>query len=191
MSLKEELRPVIGNRRKYLLLRIVGTDPDTSRKLCNVKQGTYNSWLQNSTFISLHRRIDEFNADYKHEAMQLLRRDNQLSAVMLEGKIIQKMKDEIESGQYELLKTNLAREVYSKLINDLDQQPIAKGSTFIQRVQQIFTDDKLQIEGQEVIDAEYTQADIGEKAKHKASFPITEGVQELPQAQEETEEGRV
>jgi len=132
--LKEEIKTIIGNRRRFLLLRIADVDPETARKLCNVRKGTYNSWLQDEKFVVLHRRRDEFSANFKVEAIQLLRRDNQLAAVLLEGKIITKMKEEVDSGQYELLRTNLAKEVYSKLIADLDYQPQALSLTWEQRI---------------------------------------------------------
>lgn len=140
MSLKEELKPIIGNRRRFMLYRIADVDTDTARKLCGIKKGTYNNWLQDETFVTIHRRRDEFAQEYRKEAIQMLRRDNQLAAVMLEGKIIAQMKKEIESGNplgYNLIKTHIAREVYSKLIADLDVVPQAPMISWEQRFQQI------------------------------------------------------
>ncbi len=123
MGLAEEVKHLTGKRRHYFLLRVADVDSATARKMAKVVTGTYNSWMHNTPFVALHRQIDNFTVDYKHEAIQMLRRDNQLDAVILEGKIVKQMIRELETGEYVILKTNLAREVYSKLINDLDLVP--------------------------------------------------------------------
>ena len=112
-------------------------DKPTALKLCNVKKGTYNTWCNDPEFTALYRRRDELCGLYKQEAMQLLRRDNQLAAVLLEAKIIERMKKEIEDGTYELVRTNLAKEVYSKLIADLDVVPQAVAMTWQNRIDQL------------------------------------------------------
>lgn len=182
--LKEEIRTVIGNRRKFILLRIADIDPETARRLCNIKKGTYNSWLQDSKFVAIYRRRDEFSAQYKQEAIQLLRRDNQLSAVLLEGKIIAQMKEELESGDYLLLRTNLAREVYSKLIADLDYQPQVQNLTWEQRVQQLFVgENKPQLEEGGVIEGEFTP-DSEPSPEHQKGEPVKVSEQAAPQVEE-------
>jgi len=147
--LKDELKVVIGNKRRYLLLRVADVDAETARKLCHIPKGTYNSWLRNNDFVELHRQIPNWSVEYKQEAIQLLRRANQLSAVLLEENIIAKMQKEIETGDYNLIRTNLARTVYEKLISDLDYQPQAIALSWEQRLQQIFTNQP-QIEGSSI-----------------------------------------
>ncbi len=137
MSLKEEIKTLTGNKRKFFLLRVVDMDKTTALKLCNVKVGTYNNWCQNTEFTTLYRQRTEFAGEYKQEAIQLLRRDNQLAAVLLEAKIIEKMKGEIDDGIYELVRTNLAKEVYSKLIAELDVVPKEQSLTWQQQIDQI------------------------------------------------------
>ena len=151
MSLREEIKVLSGNRRRYLLLRISDLDPQTSFKLVGVTRGTYNSWLQNGEFVALHRRIPEFSREHKQEAIQLLRRDNQLEAVLLEAKIIKKMKDEIEAGEYNLVKSNLAREVYSKLISELDVVPQTQVLSWEQRLAGIFVQSPREIGSGELV----------------------------------------
>lgn len=173
-SLQEELRAVIGNRRRFILLRIVDIDPETARKLCSVSKGTYNSWLKDSRFTSLYRRRDEFSANFKQDAIRLLRRANQLQAVLLEEKIIAKMKEEIESGEYSLIKSLLARDVYSRLISDLDYQPQNLALSWEQRIAQLITGQQPEQlpQGGEVIEAEakvITTDDI-EQNQHQKSI---------------------
>ena len=135
--LRDEIRPLTGNRRRFFLLRIVDMDKKTALNLCNIKGGTYNTWCQDKEFVALYRRRDEFCAEYKQEAIQLLRRDNQLAAVMLETKIVAKMQEEVDSGIYELMRTNIAKSVYERLIADLDVVPQIKNLTWQDRVIQI------------------------------------------------------
>jgi len=118
--LVEELKATHGKRRKFLLLRICDIPTEAAREMCGVTKGTYNTWLKSDEFVSLYRRRKEFAGEYKEEAIRLLRRDNQLSAVMLEKMILDKLKDEVESGEYQLIRLPLARDVYTKLIGDLD-----------------------------------------------------------------------
>jgi hypothetical protein len=138
MSLRDEIKLLTGNKRKFFLLRIADLDAKGAMKLTGIQHGTYNTWLQNEDFVALYRRREEFSADYKQEAIQMLRRDNQLEAVLLEGKIIAEMKRELDNKEYDLIRTNLAREVYSKLITDLDAVPKVLGISWEQRLQQIF-----------------------------------------------------
>ncbi len=133
MDLREVLRPVSGNKRKFLLLRIADISTEQARQIVGITKGTFNTWCQDQNFVSIQRRRDELSAECKQQSIQILRRDNQLEAVFLEGKIIQKLKEEIESGDYNLMRTHLAREVYSKLITDLDQTPVSKVETWEER----------------------------------------------------------
>ena len=161
MTLREELKPLTGNKRKFQLLRIVDMDVNTALTLCGVQRGTYNTWCQNPTFVELYRRRDEFAGEHKQEAIQLLRRDNQLAAVLLESKIVAKIKEEIESGELSLTKTNLAREVYSRLMGDLDVQPKVQSLTWDQRIGQLNVGtDTPQIAEGETVDAEFTEASV-------------------------------
>lgn len=164
MSLRDEIKPLTGNKRKFFLLRIVDMDVNTALTLCGVKRGTYNTWLQGSVFVGLYRQRDSFSGEHKQEAIQLLRRDNQLAAVLLESNILAKMKEEIASGELSLVKTNLAREVYSKLITDLDIQPQVKSLTWNERVLNLTTREPVpQIE--EVTNGKFEATD-SEKNQH-------------------------
>jgi len=180
MSLKEEVKGVARNRRRFLLLRIADVDTDTAMKLCGIRKGVYNNWLRkvhntDNKFLELYGRRDELAHEFKQEAIQLLRRDNQLAAVLLEERILGRMKEEIESGEYSLLRTQLAREVYAKLIGDLDYQPQVQPVTWQQRVNQLFIQ---QPTPQEVIDGTITEGKSGFLTEHQESLTLQEGKQE-------------
>lgn len=188
MSLEEQIKTIGGRKRQFLLLRIVDVGAEAARQLCGITQGTYNSWLHNEAFAELYRRRAELAAEYKQEALRLVRRSNQLQAILLEEKIIKKLKDEIDSGQYELLKTNLAREVYSKLVSDLDYQPKVANLTWAQRIQQLLVGgEPQQLEGGEVVNAEVIVETNSEQAnQHPQSNALTSGEQGSSQAKKES-----
>lgn len=136
------------------MLRIADLDTSAAMKLVGVTRGTYNSWVSQPAFGELYSKRDELNAEYKQEAIQLLRRDNQLEAVLLEGHILAKMREELNSGEYNLLRSHLAREVYSKLISELDVIPQTQILSWEQRVQQIWNNVPEQLNSGEVVDIE-------------------------------------
>ncbi len=137
MSLKDELKPFTGKKRRFMLMRVAEIEAEVARKMCDIPLGTYHGWLNSEDFAVMYRRVEEFTIEYKSEAIQMLRRDNQLSAVILEEQIINKMREEVTTGEYNLLRTNLARDVYTRLMGDLDAAAIKSGSdgvTFIDKV---------------------------------------------------------
>ena len=190
LTLNEELKTISGRKRRFLLLRIIDVGVEEAKKLCGIKQGTYNTWLHNSEFAQLYRRRAELSAEFRIEALRLMRRDNQLQAVLLEEKILEKMKDEIATGKYELIKTRLAGDVYSKLINDLDYQPSNLSLTWEQRIQQLDQGQGVpQITEGEVIDGEIISETIsGEENQHTESQPLLESEQAPDEVKEETQE---
>ena len=174
MSLKDELKPIIGNRRRFVLFRICGIGAKVAMQLCKVRQGTYNSWLHNPTFTSIYRRVDELAAEYFQEAVNLLRRDNQMAAVFLEEAIVQKMKEEIETGKYELVKTNLAKDVISRLMGGLDTTPQVTALSWEEKM--LFLVNRLQIgnNGGELIEGEFS-TDSQQETEHQEGHLISQG----------------
>lgn len=160
MSLLEEIGELPTKQKKYLLLRISGIDTSLALSMSKGDRLQYNNWMKNQSFTSIHKRLPELESKYKQEAAQLLRRNNQLEAVLLEGTIVEKMKAEIESGDYDLIRTNLAREVYSKLMAELDQQPKVPTQTWEMKIGQIVNNpikelpEVIDLEETKVIDAE-------------------------------------
>ncbi len=184
MLLRDIIKTLSGNKRRFVLLRIADMDTKAALKLVGVVRGTYNSWLQSSDFVEIYREVRDLSSEYKQEAIRLLRRDNQLEAVLLEGKIVSKMKEELDSGEYSLIRSHLAREVYSKLISDLDVVPTTVNLSWQQRLQQLFTDSPPnQITEGETIDAEFTTDNQQKNQPQKSQLS-----QENQQTPDEVEE---
>ena len=175
MSLGEKIKVLSGNRRKFFLLRVADMDTKTALKLCGVVRGTYNTWCQNTDFVELYRQRADFANDFKQEAVQLLRRENQLEAVLLEGKILSRMKADLNEPylpEGSIVRTNLAREAYSKLMSELDAPPPATVLTWEQRIQRIFNPSPEQIEIQgEVIDGQFSETANIEETKYQTCEP--------------------
>lgn len=182
-NLLELIRDLSEHQKQYLIRRIAGINAQVSRELTGITKGTYNTWFHNEKFATLHRQLSDLEYEHKNEAIQILRRNNQLEAVLLESKIIAKMKEEIESGELNLCRTNLAREVYSKLISDLDAVPQVKVMSWQQRVQQIF---QRAPEQGEIIDGKF-EAVSEQENQYQESLLISSGKQRPDDPSEEAE----
>ena len=169
-TLKEIVKPITGNKRILVLMRVAGLDTNLAMGLVGVSRGTYNSWFKNEEFNKIYHQIPDLIASYRDEAVQLLRRNNQLEAVLLEGKMLRKVKEELESGQLAFTRTHLAREVYSKLMTDLDKAPEKVGIlSWHERVYQMLPGQK-QIEGG-TVDGEFEEVGVSETEHTKSDTP--------------------
>ena len=154
-------------------MRVAGMDADIVMNLIGVKRGTYNSWFKNEEFSLIYHKLPTLMQEHRQEAVQMLRKGNQLEAVLLEGKIIAQLKMEIETGEYNLAKTNLAREVYSKLMTDLDVVPQVKSLTWEQRIIQLGRTPEQITEGDRIVDAEFEEVS-SEQTEHPKSKSLSE-----------------
>ena len=68
MSLRESIKALSGNKRRFFLLRIADIEARAARDIVGITLGTYNSWFQDERFVELYRQRDEFNANNKQEA---------------------------------------------------------------------------------------------------------------------------
>jgi hypothetical protein len=162
MTMPQTLTEIIaqrtGKQKHYLLLRISGLDTATAMGTAKITKALYNAWCRDKQFVEIHRKVGTLESEHKVTAIQLLRRNNQLEAVLLEARIIFKMKEEIESGDYDLTRTNLAREVYSKLMAELDATPKVQVQTWEQKIGQIINNAEMPKLVGGIVDAEFTEA---------------------------------
>lgn len=186
MTLQEELKELTGRKKRFLLLRIVDMGTEASRQVTGITRGTYNSWVQNKVFQGLYRRLPELRAEYKAEALRMIRRGNQLSAILLEEKIISKLVEEIASGEYDLLKTSLAKEVYSKLMNDLDYQPPVRSLTWVDRMAQLNQFTSPQVTEGGTTDAEFHETDSQQTTKPPEGELQSKGIPSTGETAEES-----
>jgi len=125
----------LGERQKhFLILRIAGMDKKMSLSVSAIPEGTYKRWTSQKNFQEVYRQRAELGVEYRDEAIKMLRRYNQLAAVLLEKEIIEKLGLEIQSGDYDLVRTHLGREVYTKLVSELDKVPLYQSISWEQLV---------------------------------------------------------
>jgi hypothetical protein len=136
--LDEDIQPFRGLQRQFLLLRIAGLSRADAFAAGSIKENTYDGWLCEPAFKALYRKVDTYSSEYQKQAIVLLRRSNQLKAVLLENKILDKMEDELKTGKYHIIKTEMGKMVYTRLLNDMDFQPQSETKiTWEQRISNI------------------------------------------------------
>jgi len=120
MGLKEELVLITNIKQKQFIQYLVaGVKKDVAMKLCRIPAPTLKYWLHdNEQFHQLVNRVEELKDAYFEEAFQLLRHKNKVMALFLEEELLKKIKEEVESGEYNLVKTPLAKEVYNKALEE-------------------------------------------------------------------------
>jgi len=119
LSLKEELVGFNPKQRKFLLFLIAGIKKKIALTLAKVPTNTYKWWMSdNKDFHALVDKADELHDEFFDEAFQLLRHDNRVMALFLEQEMLQTIRGEVKSGEFNLVKTPLAKEVYSKAMEE-------------------------------------------------------------------------
>lgn len=134
MELQETLEGIAGDRRRFLLFRIAGLDKNTALVAIDVPEKRYNTWLHNEKFVAAHRKIKDLHETNREQAMRLIRRDNQMVATLLERDVVERLREELDTGDYKLVKTNLGKAVYERLMNELDRAPTIQHNTWEQRI---------------------------------------------------------
>ena len=151
-TLAEELQVISAtNERRFLLYRIAGSNIEDSLSFLHLKIGSYNSWCDKPLFQQLNARRKELEIAHRSEAVKLLRRENQVGAVIIEQRIIEALLKELEGvpvkgddgtwrieHEYDLMRTPIAKTVYDKLMQDIDAMPTVKLNvdkrTFVDRM---------------------------------------------------------
>ena len=116
--LKDELSQLNSKQKKFFHLLIAGVKRDTALAIAGIPKATFKYWQGNDPFRSLLDRVETLKDNYFDEAFQILRHDNKVIALFLEQMLLEKIKEEIESGEYNLVKTPLAKDVYNKALEE-------------------------------------------------------------------------
>jgi len=140
-QLQQVLAPFRGKARQFLVLRISGIDKKTALRMAHGGISDYNRWLIRPDFVEVHRKIQDLFVEHRDEALRMLRKENQLNAALMERELITEMRDELKSGDYHLLKTGIARDLYTRLMSEMDKTPDVQVLTWEQRIQnnQLYT----------------------------------------------------
>ena len=134
--LKEVLAHLDGRQIQFLLLRIVGVDKQAALGSLAIPEGTYKRWVAQKRFQEVYRQREELTAEYKDEALLLLREKNYALVVSLECELLQKMRKEIKDNTPVFAKTHLGREVYTRLASEMSTKPQIQNLTWEQLIMQ-------------------------------------------------------
>jgi len=169
--LKQILSHLDGRQVQFLLLRIVGVDKQAALGSLAIPEGTYKRWVAQKKFQEVYRQREELNAEYRDEALLLLRERNYALVVSLECELLEKMREEIRDDKPVFAKTHLGREVYTKLASEMSTKPQIQHLTWEQLILQ--GSDQPQLGQGEVIDANskdaHNEADSSPKKEHSES----------------------
>jgi len=184
MSLEEEIHPLVGQQRRFMLFRIANVDADKARTLCDVTRGVYNHWFDEPVFVTINRKRDELSKTYKKEALSMLRKDNQITAILLEEALLNEMKAELDTRDYNLIKTPLAREVYVKAMESITPEAQSQAG-WPARIQQLFVNTpppQVRVIG--AADDRQLQTDQRSEEQHAEGELLPPSEQELPEGEE-------
>ena len=121
-TLSSILEGLTGKRRQYLIFLIAGLSQGYAIELTKVNKSSPSFWRkEDAKYALVESKAELLVNDYQEQAIKLIRRDSQVGAALLERIMIEKIREEVDSGEFVLLRTHLAREVYGKLIQNLDQ----------------------------------------------------------------------
>ena len=140
VKLEDVVLTLLSEQRRFILFRIVGMKVERALVSSKCNQGNYNSWVaRDEYFRQVNSWVGALSRTHRQEAIVLLRRENQLTAVMLEEEVINRLMEEIRTGEYVLMKLPIAKEVYNKLIAVLDAMPVfnVKNMNFLDRAKQV------------------------------------------------------
>jgi hypothetical protein len=136
-TLRDLLKGITGKPRDYLVLRIAGIPKEDALASVNSDKWGLASWNRDRNFYDVHHAVKKWEAEFKSQAIKMMRRSNQLLAAMFERDVILILMTEVATGQHKLIKTQIAKEIYAKLINDLDTTPAVQHNSWEQNIGKI------------------------------------------------------
>jgi len=117
IELKEELRGVTGKKRIYLILRMLNMPHDDAMLAARIKDIAVGRWKhQDPRFASVLARASALGSQYQDELIGMLRSATQSYAAFAEFLMVQKIIDELKSGEMSFLKTHTCRLLLDKLL---------------------------------------------------------------------------
>ncbi len=155
-------------QRRYILCRMGMMDTQEADSLAGTTAAGRAQWKVNSPrYKELDDNIETLQRDYGDIALKWLKKENQLTAVLLEKKILDKIEQEIDKGEYDLVKTHLAREVFARHTEEIGKALQSVNITWAQiinsSVRPLKEREKIQAlkSGLEVIEGEFKESNNG------------------------------
>lgn len=113
MTLIEALRKLkTSKQREFIILCVAGMDVLDARKYLSIP--SYYRWLRDSAFKEVLDNLPELSHNYAEEALTMLRMRTIAEALALEEEILAVIKEELKTKKYNLVKTHLGREIFTR-----------------------------------------------------------------------------
>lgn len=113
MTLTDALKKLkTKNQKGFVLLCVAGLSIEEA--LTHYSQSSFFRWKKDPDFSDVFDHLPELHRDYAEEAIGLLRMRNIAEVLTLEDRVLDIVKEELRTGRYDLLKTHLAREIFSR-----------------------------------------------------------------------------
>ncbi|MFC2035840.1 hypothetical protein ACFLUJ_06950 [Chloroflexota bacterium] len=140
MTLIEALRKLrTSKQREFIILCVAGMDAMDARKYLSIP--SYYRWLRDPAFKEVLDNLPELSHNSAEDAITMLKMRNIAEAQALEEKILAVIKEELETKKYNLVKTHLGREVFTrardgKLLKDVAKS-VTKKQTWEDRLKEL------------------------------------------------------
>lgn len=118
-ELEQKLESTQGVKREYLLLRILGLDHDTILKVLD-SEDYLSYWKKDKNFSNILKQSKKLGKTHQDEAITLVRQSNKVTMVAMEQLLARKLLQEVIDDKPMFIKTHLGREVYNRMMNQLD-----------------------------------------------------------------------
>lgn len=113
MNLIEALRKLkTSKQREFIILCVAGMDVLDARNYLSIP--SYYRWLRDPVFKEVLDNLPELSQNYAEDARTMLRLKNVTKALALEEEILAVIKEELKTKKYNLIKTHLGREVFTR-----------------------------------------------------------------------------
>ena len=115
MTLTEALRKLKSSRqREFIIFCAAGMDTRDARKHLNVPVPSYYRWLKDPAFKEVLDNLPELSHNYADDALAIIRMRTVVKAHALEEGILAVIQEELKTKKYNLVKTHLGREVFTR-----------------------------------------------------------------------------
>jgi len=101
-----------SKQREFIILCVAGMDVLDARKHLSIP--SYYRWLSDPVFKEVLDNLPELTQNYSEDAVIMLRLRNVAKVLAMEEKILAVINEELKTKKYNLIKTHLGREVFTR-----------------------------------------------------------------------------
>ena len=112
------------NQKKFITLCVAGMSIEQAQDYISLP--SYYRWLRQPVFKEVLDKLPELRKEHGEEAGEMLHIKNMIEAIAIEEKILAIIKEELKTGKYNLIKTHIGREVFTRAEKSLLSKRMAQ-----------------------------------------------------------------